>query len=377
MKVLFLTNYFNHHQSALANELDRLCDEYLFIATKEMDAERLSMGWKQDDLPPYVVQYQQEQARCDAAIRDFDLVIYGDAPYDLVRQRVKAGKLVFVYSERLFKRGLFHRSNLRMIPRMISQFGRRDNCYLLAASGYAAGDFNLIGCFRNRCLRWGYFPGYRPYADLPRLIAEKQPGSILWCARLIELKHPEVCVALAKRLKAEGVPFHLNMIGVGPLEDTLRRSIREAGLEEEITPLGAMSPDEVQSHMRRSEVFLFTSNRMEGWGAVLNESMNALCAVVSSSAVGSTLFLIQNGVNGMVYRYGDQEDLFQKTRTLLSDATLRRNMGAQAYQTIAEEWNHVHAAQVLVRVTQDLLDGKGLIFAPSGPCSRAERFTML
>ena len=376
MRILFLTNYYNHHQSALANELYRLCDEYLFIATKEMDEERRNMGWGQEQVPPYVVQYSAEPARCNAAIRDFDLVIFGDAPFSLIRQRVKSGKLVFVYSERILKRGLLHRWNLRILPRMMRQFLGRKNCFLLAASGYAAGDFNLIGCFRDRVLRWGYFPGYLPCDNIRNIIVQKQPASILWCARLIELKHPEVCIDLARRLKADGIPFHLDMIGAGAMEDTIREGIRKAGLEQDITMLGFMSPSQVLEHMRRSEIFLFTSNRMEGWGAVLNESMNAGCAVVSSSAVGSTLFLIQDGVNGMVYRYGDQEDLYQRVRTLLTDPSLRQAMGERAYHTIADEWNHIHAAQALMRVTRDLLDGKGLVFEPSGPCSKAERITM-
>ncbi len=51
--------------------------------------------------------------------------------------------------------------------------------------------------------------------------------------------------------------------------------------------LGAMSPDKVRAYMERADVFLFTSDFNEGWGAVLNESMNSGCAVVASHAMVS------------------------------------------------------------------------------------------
>ena len=49
--------------------------------------------------------------------------------------------------------------------------------------------------------------------------------------------------------------------------------------------------------MEKSEIFLFTSDKGEGWGAVLNESMNSACAVVASHAIGSVPFLLKDGEN--------------------------------------------------------------------------------
>ena len=77
--------------------------------------------------------------------------------------------------------------------------------------------------------------------------------------------------------------------------------IREKKLEDCVHMLGAMSPDEVRKHMEQANIFLFTSDRNEGWGAVLNEAMNSGCAVVASHAIGSVPYLIKNGNNGYIY----------------------------------------------------------------------------
>ena len=83
--------------------------------------------------------------------------------------------------------------------------------------------------------------------------------------------------------------------------------IRSKGVEDCVEMLGAMSPDEVRAYMERADVFLFTSDFNEGWGAVLNESMNSGCAVVASHAIGSVPFLIKDGVNGLIYENGNQK----------------------------------------------------------------------
>ena len=45
--------------------------------------------------------------------------------------------------------------------------------------------------------------------------------------------------------------------------------------------MGALKPADVRKEMERADIFLFTSDYKEGWGAVLNEAMNARCAIVA------------------------------------------------------------------------------------------------
>lgn len=46
MKIVFLSNYFNHHQQSLSNELFSLTNgNYYFIETMPIEEERVKMGW--------------------------------------------------------------------------------------------------------------------------------------------------------------------------------------------------------------------------------------------------------------------------------------------------------------------------------------------
>ena len=49
MRLVFVSNYINHHQMPVSRELNRLCREqggsYVFVQTEPMEQERVDMGW--------------------------------------------------------------------------------------------------------------------------------------------------------------------------------------------------------------------------------------------------------------------------------------------------------------------------------------------
>jgi glycosyltransferase involved in cell wall biosynthesis len=243
--------------------------------------------------------------------------------------------------------------------------------YMLCASAYTASDYAAYGCFKGKCYKWGYFPETRRYDDVDRLIAEKKPNSLLWVARFIDLKHPEVAVTVAKRLKEAGYIFELNMIGNGVLLDSMRELAEAKGVSDCLHLLGSMPPEAVREHMEKSEIFLFTSDRNEGWGAVLNESMNSACAVVADDAIGSVPFLVTEGENGLTYKTGDIETVVEKIKYLLDHPTERIQMAKKAYLTIVTEWNAENATEKLLILIDQIFKNEQTPFQ-TGVCSKAE-----
>lgn len=373
--LVFLSNYFNHHQKPLSDALyDQLGDGYIFIETQAMDSERESMGWGMENYPEYVVSFAcfiAEKERYVKMIQEADAVIIGSAPNELVKKRIDQNKVVFRYSERPLKKGLelwrypvrywrWHRWN-----------PRNKKIYMLCSSAYTAGDFAKFGLFRGRCFKFGYFPETKEYDDVDALLLKKNPTSILWVARFIPLKHPEAPIEVARRLKKEGYSFHLKMIGEGSEREALEHLVVDEGLQAEVEFLNFMRPNAVREHMEESEIFLFTSDRNEGWGAVLNESMNAACAVISSREVGAAPFLIRQNQNGMMYR--DMDDLYEKVKHLLDHSEQRRAMGREAYNTITQEWRAENAAAKLLGLIDAVLkDERRVDLYQDGVCSLAE-----
>lgn len=374
MKIIFLSNYYNHHQAPFCRAMyNRLGDDFCFIQTEEMEAERCNMGWGEKQLPSFVKKSYDgslSQTECKDLIENADAVIVGSAPEHLVKKRIKDGKLVLRYSERKLKKGI----ELWKYPYRYFKWHKNNpkhaNIYVLCASAYTASDYAKFGLFRNRGYTWGYFPEVKEYNDVDALMTLKKNASIVWVARLIEWKHPELPVLVAKRLKDENYSFEMNLIGNGKLEEKIQNMIHDLDLDNCVHMLGSMKPEQVREHMEKSQMFLFTSDENEGWGAVLNEAMNSCCAVIASSAIGSAPLLI-NGENGIIYRDGDFEDLYSKVKLILDEPQKSAQFGKKAYETMISLWNAESATERLMSLLEDL-NGKGKSERfENGPCSKA------
>lgn len=376
MKIVFLSNYFNHHQKPLSDELYHLMgDDFCFVATSPIPEERVALGYGREEVPPYVKYHyksEEEALVCQKLIDEADVLIHGSAPYALVEKRLKNGGLTFRYTERIYKNGCpYYRLPMHFL-RNFQRHIRYSHSYMLCASAFAAADYAKTFTFLNKAYKWGYFTEVKRYGDIDTLIASKKKNSLLWAARFIEFKHPEVPLAIAKRLKRDGYEFELNMIGTGLLWDQIEKQVHDLELDDCVHLLGAMEPQRVREYMEKSELFLFTSDRGEGWGAVMNEAMNSACVPIASHAIGSVPFLVKNGENGFVYRDGAIDDLYKKVKTLMGDREKRQAMAKEAYLTMIQEWNPQNAAQRFVLLAEKLLNGeKNAFVCEEGVCSKA------
>lgn len=373
VKYVFLSVYLNSHQVFLSNALYRLLNkQFYFIETLSEKERRGRLGDGVFQVPYVLHRYlKQEAQQCKLAVLEADVILSGGIQN--CGFHPKLHQLVFRYSERPLK----NRNSLLKFPVRFLRWHFHNPpgkpIYMLCASAFAAGDYAKFGLFKKRCYKWGYFPETRRYADIDKLLSNKSPRMILWCGRFLDWKHPDDAITLARRFRESGIPFELNLIGAGPLESKLDQQVQVCGLQNCVKFLGAMPPQQVRDHMERAGIFIFTSDRNEGWGAVLNEAMNSGCAVVASDAIGAVPYLVKDRENGMVYHSGWIEELYEKVKYLIEHPERQRTFGKAAYHTIADLWNAETAAARLIRLAQAVLDGD---LSPdlyeSGPCSRAE-----
>ena len=153
MTLVFLSNFMNHHQMPISKCFYNILGEgYHFITTSEMKDEQKRLGY-QDLTAPFILNYGDDKKACQELIDSADAVIFGSAPVWLLHNRLKNKKLIFNYSERLFKEKSLFRHLLRAIKWDLVYI-RRKNVYLLCASAFSAGDFAKIGLFRDKAFKF-------------------------------------------------------------------------------------------------------------------------------------------------------------------------------------------------------------------------------
>jgi glycosyltransferase involved in cell wall biosynthesis len=175
---------------------------------------------------------------------------------------------------------------------------------------------------------------------------------------MIDWKHPERALEAAKYLKQKGLKFRLDMIGGGAQEEEVKAGIAADGLEDCVCLPGFRTPAQVREMMERADIFLMTSDRQEGWGAVANEAMNSGCALVASNLPGAIPYLVRQGDNGYIYQDGDQQMLNTIMERLVREPKQCEVLGRRAYRTITETWNAENAAASLMQLICRLQEGK-------------------
>ena len=379
MKVTFYSNFLTHHQLPFCLEMKkRLGDDFKFVSTTKIFQWRLDLGFKDLDKEyDFVVRAYENEAMRKKAMQlavESDVVIIGSTTDELIDERLKQDKLtfryrarVFIYPEGFFK-SVLSKEKIKLFYNRHLKYRKNKNLYMLCANAYGVNDFNSIGLYKNKVYKWGYFLETNKY-DIEKLIEEKEQNEkieIVWVARFIKWKHPEVAIKLAKNLKKQNYNFEIKMLGTGVLKNTIKKE----NLEDVVKVVGQVPSDKVKDFMEKANIFIATSDSSEGWGAVVNEAMNAGCAIVANKRMGAVPFLIQDNENGMMYeKYKDFE---QKVRKLLDNKELRTKLSKNAYEYITQKWTSSIAAENLIELFEAVINGKESKIK-DGPASKAKK----
>lgn len=376
MRLTFISNYINHHQLPFSEAcFEQIGADYAFIQTSPIEAERLSMGWSRaGEERLYVHCLYEEEAYCRRLVMESDVLLAGWTDReDLIGERLRAGKLTVRISERLYREGQWKAISPRGLRQKYKDHIRYRNSpvYLLCAGAYVPSDFQLIRSYPGKMFRWGYFPPTVHYgAELWSRKDQETTVQIIWAGRFIPLKQPEYMIRLAKDLKQGGYDFHIHMAGGGEMEEGVKKLAGDWQVADRMTFYGFCPPEQVRKLMEKSHIHVFTSNHLEGWGAVVNEAMNSGCAEVASGQAGAVPWLIENGVNGLIYHNGKYNSMLEAVRFLMDHPEERKAMGRNAYQTIVDTWNAENAAAKLFHFVKELREGR-VTPAPDGPLSIA------
>lgn len=412
MIITLYFNYLNHHQVSVADEMYRLIgDNFRFIATSPRNLDEMKGGIDYSDRPYCILASESDEAniRAHEFNKVSDVCVFGAGLLDWMSERAETGKLSFEVGERWLKKGWMNIFSPRLLKWWwLYQTTLKDKpFYKLCASAFAAQDDEKLGCYKGRHYKWGYFTqvgdlsgshGSTAYAssyssnslnsealnNLNQLnpntalepnealepLEPANPVRLMWCARMIDWKHPELAIECAKRLKADGYKFQLDMYGDGTLRSGLVANVERLELTDVVKLHGNVPNEQIQQAMRESDIFLFTSDCQEGWGAVANEAMAAGCCLVASDRLGAAPYLIRDSINGYMFRDRDADSLYKIVKYVIDNPEERIRLSKQAHEDIVNIWSPRNAAESLIHLIKDLQNQKDTTIS-RGPCSKA------
>ena len=372
--VVFYVNYLNHHQVAVTDELyNSLKDDFVCVCTLPTNLLELKGG---EDFSgrPYCLNAASSQSNFMKAIsyaRSADVCLFGaeSLRYAVERARYNKVGLSFEVGERWLKKGIINILSPRLMKNLwyYHTLFKHRNFYKLCASAYAAKDHKLLLSYRNKCYKWGYFPKPTECSSKDSI---SNPISVMWCSRFLKWKHPELPIKAASILKQKGYDFVLDMYGEGEELEYCKALSRRLNVHERVNFHGNVHNHKIIDAMKDHDVFLFTSDRNEGWGVVLNEAMSTGCAVICSDLIGSVPYLISNNENGLIFKSGDIKSFVEKIEYLFENQDKIIELGRNAKQTITNVWSPHKSVHNFIKLVSELTNGNDTSIL-EGPCSKA------
>jgi glycosyltransferase involved in cell wall biosynthesis len=168
---------------------------------------------------------------------------------------------------------------------------------------------------------------------------------ILNVAQLERRKGQAVLIEAIAQLADAGIPVRATIVGEGPERSALERMCREFGVTGRVELVGAVGQDEIRAYYARADVFCLPSFA-EGVPVVLMEAMAMRLPVVATRIMGVPE-LVEHDVSGLLAAPGRPDALAAALRALAESPPLRRRLGEEGRQVVAERYDVDRSASTL------------------------------
>lgn len=157
------------------------------------------------------------------------------------------------------------------------------------------------------------------------------PYRIITGARMVEQKRLDLLIEAFFRVAGKHPQWSLVIYGDGPLRPELEQMVAEKGLRERVHMPGWTA--RMSEEMANSDLFALSS-AYEGFGNVIAESLAVGVPVVSFDCPSGPGDIIRHGVDGLLARPMDPQDLADCLDRVMGDKDLRLRMGARAVEVL-------------------------------------------
>lgn len=154
------------------------------------------------------------------------------------------------------------------------------------------------------------------------------PFTFLTVGRLVSVKNISLQITAFAKLAKEVPHVRLQIVGEGPLLQSLQYKVKSLKLEDKVIFEGEQK--NVGKYYTQADAFLLTSD-YEGWGRVALEAAAYRLPVIMTN-VGLANEVLHNEESCIVVPVGDEEQLYLAMKELLDAPSLRVQLGEGAFK---------------------------------------------
>jgi glycosyltransferase involved in cell wall biosynthesis len=184
-------------------------------------------------------------------------------------------------------------------------------------SKFAVEFYRGFGVRDEQMYPFGYFrAGPVTTHSIGRDADEPKHVTMIYVGQVIERKGVDLLLAALGDLRSEFPDVALTVIGDGSMRGACEQQAEALGIRDRVVFEGVLPTEAIPERLARADVLVLPS-RWDGWGLVVNEALVAGVPVIVSDRCGASE-VVENGVNGYVFRSGDVHDLCACLRAFLT-----------------------------------------------------------
>ncbi len=169
------------------------------------------------------------------------------------------------------------------------------------------------------------------------------PARIVAAGRFSYEKGFDLLLQALKIVKDTVPAFKIDLYGLGPEEEKLKRMVRDLSLGDMVTFCGFV--DDLLPALRKAE-FLVMPSRSEGMPVTVLEAWSQRLGLIATT-VGGVPEIVTDGVNGLLVPSEDVEALAAKIVWALANLEKMRQYGSAGFGLVKEKYTYSRQAELL------------------------------
>jgi glycosyltransferase involved in cell wall biosynthesis len=174
---------------------------------------------------------------------------------------------------------------------------------------------------------------------------------LIFVGRLHEQKALDVLLMAFQKLCACHPNLRLQLLGDGPLHETLTRLAEQLGIAGQVDFFG--STEQVFEYLHKADIFILPS-RAEGLSNALLEAMACGLPVITSN-IPANAAVIEHERNGLLFTVEDPASLADGVNSLIDSTDLRERLGKNARQTVEKQYGLDFIAERYIALYREML----------------------
>jgi len=172
-------------------------------------------------------------------------------------------------------------------------------------------------------------------------VMQERPLRLVYFGRLASIKGVHTAIEAVGILRQRGLANHIDLTILGSGHPDYEAYLRTKAMELDVGScvhfVGRVHWDALLSHLKSSDIFLFTSTGREAMARTVMEAMAAGLLVVGTQAGGQKEMLF-DGENALVFQAGDATSLADCIARVINEPSMRWRLALAGQQMILERF---------------------------------------